>query len=86
MKQMKQSALSHETAVYRHKLSVREAAAFLGISKSFLDKRRLDGTGPRYLQLGRRVLYDAADLELWAVQRRRTQVDPDPPTFQPGEA
>jgi hypothetical protein len=32
------------------KISVREAAAYLGISKSFVDKKRLDGTGPIYMK------------------------------------
>ena len=53
------------------KLPVREAAAFLGVSKSYFDKKRLDGGGPAYLKLGRRVLYDLADLEIWAASRKR---------------
>ncbi len=53
------------------KLSVCEAATLLGVSKSFLDKRRLDGTGPRYLKLGRRVVYDAGDLSAWLIGSRR---------------
>jgi hypothetical protein len=53
------------------KLSVREAANFLRLSKSFLDKRRLDGAGPVYLKLGRRVVYDVKDLEVWAASARR---------------
>jgi predicted DNA-binding transcriptional regulator AlpA len=60
------------------KLSVRDAAAYLGLSKSFLDKRRLDGGGPIFLKMGRRVAYDTADLELWAVSTKRrntSQVD-----------
>jgi hypothetical protein len=56
------------------KLSVREAAAYLNVSKSWLDKRRLDGNGPRYLKMSRRVAYDLLDLELFAasVKRRHT--------------
>jgi hypothetical protein len=54
------------------KVSVQEAAVYLGISKSFLDKTRLNGTGPVYLKIGRRVAYDLGDLEIWAtVQKRR---------------
>jgi hypothetical protein len=45
------------------KLSVREAASHLGVSKSFLDKKRLSGDGPAFLKLGRRVLYEKSDLE-----------------------
>lgn len=54
------------------KLSVVEAARHLGLSKSLLDKLRLSGGGPAYLKLGpRRVVYDLADLEQWATERRR---------------
>lgn len=54
------------------KLSVVEAARHLGLSKSLLDKLRLTGGGPAYLKLGpRRVVYDLADLEQWATERRR---------------
>ena len=51
--------------------SVREAAAYLGISVSTLAKLRLTGKGPRYVKLGRRVLYDVRDLEAWAASRKR---------------
>jgi len=53
------------------KLSVQEAARFLGLSVSTLNKMRLNGTGPRYLKLGRRVLYDLRDLDAWVAERRR---------------
>ena len=54
------------------KLSVIEAARFLNLSKSTLDKLRLTGGGPAYLKLGpRRVVYDPVDLERWAAERRR---------------
>jgi len=54
------------------KLTVREAAAHLRLSKSHLDKLRLAGGGPAYLKLGRRVVYDLRDLETWAEGSRRT--------------
>ena len=53
------------------KLNVREAARFLGLSVSTLNKMRLNGNGPPYLKLGRRVLYDVHDLQAWAASRRR---------------
>lgn len=53
------------------KLCVLEAARHLGISKSFLDKRRIAGTGPAYLKIGRRVMYDLRDLELYALRAKR---------------
>ena len=54
------------------KLTVREAAAHLRLSKSHLDKLRLTGGGPAYIKLGRRVVYDLRDLETWAERGRRT--------------
>ena len=60
------------------KLSVNEAAAFLGLSASTLNKLRLSGDGPRYLKLGRRVLYDIRDLEVWASERRRNHTSEQP--------
>lgn len=54
------------------KLSTPEAARHLGIGKSTLDKLRMTGDGPPFLKLGpRRVVYDLADLESWAADRRR---------------
>jgi hypothetical protein len=53
------------------KLSVREAAVYLNVNKSWLDKRRLEGNGPRYLKMIRRVAYDLADLELFAASMKR---------------
>jgi len=53
------------------KLSVKEVAVYLGLSVSTLNKMRLSINGPRYLKLGRRVLYDLRDLEAWAAERKR---------------
>jgi hypothetical protein len=54
------------------KLNVRQAARYLGLSKSYLDKLRLTGGGPPFLRLGRRILYDHGDLENWAAKHRCT--------------
>jgi molybdenum cofactor biosynthesis enzyme MoaA len=53
------------------KLTVREAAAYLRVSKSLLDKLRLTGGGPVFIRLQRRIVYDIRDLEAWAAQGRR---------------
>ena len=53
------------------KLNVQEAARLLGLSVSTLNKMRLTGSGPPYLKLGRRVVYDVHDLEAWAASRKR---------------
>jgi len=46
-----------------------EAARLLGLSESTLAKLRLNGNGPVYCKLGRRVVYRTADLEEWLQSR-----------------
>jgi predicted DNA-binding transcriptional regulator AlpA len=53
------------------KLRVTEAAAFLSVSKSWLDKKRITGDGPAYIKAGRRVVYDLSDLDAWVASNRR---------------
>ena len=48
-----------------------EAAAHLRVSRSFLAKKRCTGGGPRFCKIGRRVLYDVADLEEFAERGKR---------------
>jgi predicted DNA-binding transcriptional regulator AlpA len=49
-----------------------EAARLVGLSESTLAKLRLNGNGPIYCKLGRRVVYRLADLEQW-LQSRTTR-------------
>jgi predicted DNA-binding transcriptional regulator AlpA len=75
----------HSTEHHR-KLNSPEAAEYLGISVSTLSKRRVDGDGPKYLKLGRRVVYDTRDLDGWLDTRRRAStadVDPAPDGCRP---
>lgn len=44
-------------------LSTADAAERCSVGKSTLDKLRLTGGGPRYLKLGRRVVYHPNDLD-----------------------
>ena len=47
-------------------LNTTETAERLGLSASFLAKARMvPGSGPPYIKVGTRVLYDAADLAGW---------------------
>ncbi|MCP3679893.1 MAG: helix-turn-helix domain-containing protein [Gammaproteobacteria bacterium] len=52
-------------------LSEKEAAAYIGMSVAFLQKDRMNGKlsgrtpGPRWIKVGRRVLYLKADLDQW---------------------
>jgi excisionase family DNA binding protein len=40
-----------------------QAASYLGISKSSLEKMRHEGRGPRYLKLGGKCFYRRSDLD-----------------------
>ncbi len=51
--------------------SASEAAHWLGVSLSFLNKLRLTGSGPRYAKISRRVCYDQADLTAWLESQKR---------------
>jgi predicted DNA-binding transcriptional regulator AlpA len=58
--------------VPNRKLRTPDAADYLGVGKSTLDKLRMTGDGPVYSKLGGRiVIYDVADLEAYAAARRR---------------
>ena len=52
-------------------LSTRQAAAWLGLSTRTLDRYRVSGDGPMFHRFGGRVRYLCADLDAWAVTRRR---------------
>lgn len=53
------------------RLNVDGAATYTGLSVSTLNKLRVFGGGPLFLKLGRRVIYDVADLDAWLAARRR---------------
>ncbi|MDX0426823.1 helix-turn-helix transcriptional regulator [Sinorhizobium medicae] len=53
-------------------IRVKEAAAYVGLSKSSLDKLRCFGGGPQFFKLGRAVVYSTADLDAWMAERART--------------
>lgn len=56
------------------RLNTTEAANYLRMSPSWLNKTRLYGTGPVYLKTGGRVQYDTSDLDAWLAKSRRTAV------------
>jgi excisionase family DNA binding protein len=59
-------------------LTVREAAEVLGLAPSTLAKLRLNGNGPTYCKLGRRVVYRREDLYAWLESRvARNTTDAD---------
>jgi excisionase family DNA binding protein len=53
-------------------VTVQEAADILRVSKSYLDKKRVYGGGPPFLQYGRKITYLRSDLEAWLSRRRFT--------------
>lgn len=55
------------------RLRTPEAAAYLGISASTLEKGRVHGKNmPPFIKLGRIVVYDVADLDAWLTARKRS--------------
>lgn len=48
-------------------LRTADAAKYLGIGQSTLERKRVDGTGPRFRRLGIKIVtYAVADLDEWA--------------------
>jgi hypothetical protein len=50
-------------------LDTDEAAKFLRLSGRSLERMRIEGSGPRYRQHGRKVFYVMADLLAWSDAR-----------------
>ena len=56
-----------------------EAAKYLGVSRSYLRKARMDGAvgnrtpGPPFIRFGTMVRYDRADLDTWIEAHRCTR-------------
>ncbi len=55
----------------KHVLDTAEGAKRAGLGKSTFEKLRLNGGGPTYLKIGRRVLYYAEDIDSWLSKHRR---------------
>lgn len=46
-----------------------DAARYLGIGKSTLERKRIEGTGPKFRRLGPKIVtYAVKDLDAWAGQ------------------
>lgn len=51
-------------------LTTIQAAEYLNLSKSYLDKLRLSGEGPAFTKMGQRAIrYRIEDLDAWARSR-----------------
>src|SRR5262245_8602853 len=53
-------------------LSRKEAAHYLNVSLSWLDKSRLSGLGPEYVRIGGGVRYEFSALENFVIANRRS--------------
>ena len=51
-------------------LPVGPAAKLLNVSTKWLERHRIEGDGPPYVKIGRRVVYRRADIMAWLEQRR----------------
>ena len=47
-----------------------QAADYVGLSRASLVTRRWRGTGPKFIKLGRRVIYLKEDLDTWLESHR----------------
>ena len=57
----------------------KKAAAHIGMSASWLAKRRMSGDPPAFLKLGRAIVYEEAELDAWLEScRRRSTSEPEP--------
>ena len=54
----------------RRWLRVGAAATDLGIGVSTMNKMRIYGGGPPYAKIGQAVIYDPADLDIFAAERK----------------
>ncbi len=62
--------------VARRILRTHQAAEYVGLSPSTLEKKRLTGDGPRFIRLGGRAVgYDRADLDTWLDGQRAACAD-----------
>jgi excisionase family DNA binding protein len=53
------------------RLTVKEAAEYLRLSRSTLDRLRIkEGGGPRFIRLGKLIFYDQRDLDSWLDSHR----------------
>ncbi len=58
-------------------LSTKQASERYGLSESWLTKLRVLGSGPQYLKVGRRCIYEPAVFEDWlASHQRKSTSDP----------
>jgi excisionase family DNA binding protein len=60
------------------RLTVSEAAQYVRLAMSTLNALRTAGRGPRFIKLGRKVLYDTKDLDAWLDRNKRRSTSDQP--------
>ncbi|WP_413710673.1 helix-turn-helix transcriptional regulator [Rhizobium sp. Rhizsp82] len=63
--------MTEQQSTIRPKMRVEDAANYTTVGASTLNKLRLTGGGPAYSKVGKIVVYDPADLDLWLASKRR---------------
>ena len=62
------------------KMSTNETAKYLGVSTSFLNKKRTAGGGPKYYKISpKKVVYDSKDCDQWLASRLLSSTADLPP-------
>ncbi|WOJ95772.1 helix-turn-helix domain-containing protein [Congregibacter brevis] len=66
-----QFAERHDVVVLPRLLNQQQLAKYLGKSKAWCERARWQGSGPRFIKLGRHVRYRVVDVEEWIVEQSR---------------
>ncbi|MEP0189761.1 MAG: helix-turn-helix domain-containing protein [Erythrobacter sp.] len=62
-------------------MRVNEAADYLGLSVSALNKWRVTGKGPKFVKLGRAVAYRVSDLHEWLEKQAKQSTSQEVPPW-----
>src|SRR3546814_5145173 len=65
---MMEAALNYPD--HSHPVDTRKASLIAGVAEKTLENLRHIGGGPRYIKLGRKVMYDPRDIEAWKEARK----------------
>lgn len=58
-------------------LTTTQAAEFLNVSRSFLDKDRINQKSIPFMRIGRKIAYDINDLEAFMEQQKKAAMGED---------
>jgi predicted DNA-binding transcriptional regulator AlpA len=67
------------------KLRTEDAARYAGSSGSAFAKMRCYGGGPRFIKIGRIVVYDTADLDAWLASKTFSSTSQYPASTKPAK-